>query len=158
MTFGACLYPTHCFPPDSHSVNLAGTYLYGALPTGVSSAFPAASSTWTGTCVTGASTAVVGCSAADYAALVDLYTSTASSMTSWTVGGTTWLNPSVQPCLWSGVTCSGGRVTYVWHAACAVVPFLVTITADSPIAVTTCHGDVETNTLEGVQGHYSAPE
>ena len=85
-------------------MRFAGNQLSGTVPSQLTAAFPANSSTWASTCMVNVTASNAGCDLAERAALVDLFSST---------GGLHWLISSkwlttAHPCQWVGVECLSG--------------------------------------------------
>ena len=98
--------------PDAFVFKANG--LHGAVPSGLTSRFPANAPSWTGTCITGATNRPATCDFPGRDALMDLYVATAGW--SWTVrvrNGVVWGNTSVSPCSWHGLTCNSGNTAVV---------------------------------------------
>ena len=88
-------------------MSFAHNQLSGTVPSGVTSAFPAGSTTWSSNCIVNGSASLSGCDLVERAALIDLYMSTGGP--SWTMSSG-WMSGS-HPCSWYGVGCLGGSTT-----------------------------------------------
>ena len=111
-----CVYPAMLYPGLTTLTGLnAGNAFFGtnqltgAVPDGLTGAFPMASTAWSGNCIVNATGRLAGCDLPDRPALVELFTATGG--TGW-LNRTLWLSGAVDACSgWVGVQCSAGRVT-----------------------------------------------
>ena len=93
------------------SLSFAFNQLSGTVPAALSSAFPANTSVWASTCITGCTQPVGNCTMLERPFLVELF---ASSDTSAGGSTSTWFDQTTTPCSWKGVSCSStGAITYV---------------------------------------------
>ena len=142
------LHTFHLVLTARRSVNLGSNPLYGTVPGAMAAIAPfgLGSIAWKDTCITGATSTVVGCSTADRPALVDLFTATSTSMTTWVNGASTCLNPAITPCSWFGVVCSSGVVVSISLRQSGLTGVL-------PVSVGTMTGltslDLSANSLSG---------
>ena len=88
-------------------MRFAHNLLSGTVPSGVTSMFPAGSTTWSSNCVVNGSSTLGSC--VERAALMDLYTSAGGA--SWSADKTGNWSTYVSPCDWSGVSCQDGSST-----------------------------------------------